>query len=301
MRFLLLVIAAGCNQAYGLDGTRPLEEVDVDGDGIPDDSDNCPEISNANQADEDRDTIGNLCDNCPLLANRDQANVGDTDRVGDACDPHPEQLRDCLLLFDSFDDPDAFDAHWMLAFGSSGDVRREAGFVVLEPEPAMPLTIVPLDDNNAPFTQPTQAVLSARASTRLISLAVGMTEYLGFRCGVTGVPPMQFLVVQVSGRTQGSTIIVSTTLTSGLEATVGDNLLVDVRAERISSELSSEPFRCVADYGISLWTAHVLDQVLQDPTGVTAIVAEGADAEVYGITATRFVAAGAECPPEIRR
>lgn len=58
---------------------------DLDGDGSPDDSDNCPFTSNVDQADSDGDGVGDVCDNCPADANGDQ---GDTegDGVGDVCD-----------------------------------------------------------------------------------------------------------------------------------------------------------------------------------------------------------------------
>jgi hypothetical protein len=39
--------------------------VDVDGDGIPDDTDNCVSIANQDQADSDNDGVGNACDSCP--------------------------------------------------------------------------------------------------------------------------------------------------------------------------------------------------------------------------------------------
>jgi thrombospondin type 3 repeat protein len=38
------------------------QPVDQDGDGIPDSSDNCPSMANADQADDDADGIGNVCD-----------------------------------------------------------------------------------------------------------------------------------------------------------------------------------------------------------------------------------------------
>ena len=84
---------------------------DTDGDGLPNTSDNCPGIANADQADRDGDGIGDLCDithggggsgtgtagdndgdgvpdstdNCPGKANPGQADT-DGDGTGDACD-----------------------------------------------------------------------------------------------------------------------------------------------------------------------------------------------------------------------
>lgn len=74
---------------------------DADGDGVVTDTDNCPDVANADQADADSDGIGDACDavnddadadgvgdsidNCPAVANADQADL-DSDDVGDACD-----------------------------------------------------------------------------------------------------------------------------------------------------------------------------------------------------------------------
>ncbi|TCK68060.1 gliding motility-associated-like protein [Winogradskyella wandonensis] len=71
---------------------------DADGDGIPDDTDNCPDIVNTDQSDIDGDDIGDLCDddidgdgvlntddNCPETANADQADL-DNNGIGEACD-----------------------------------------------------------------------------------------------------------------------------------------------------------------------------------------------------------------------
>jgi len=62
---------------------------DLDGDGVDDGVDNCPAVSNANQADTDGDGIGNACDNCPFDRNPTQANA-DGDAVGDICDNCPQ-------------------------------------------------------------------------------------------------------------------------------------------------------------------------------------------------------------------
>jgi thrombospondin type 3 repeat protein len=71
------------------DGTVPT---DSDGDGVPDSSDNCPNVSNANQADSDGDGVGNACDNCPNVSNTNQADT-DGDGVGNACDNCPARAN----------------------------------------------------------------------------------------------------------------------------------------------------------------------------------------------------------------
>ena len=70
--------------------------IDTDSDGIPDQNDNCPLYSNANQNDIDNDGVGDVCDNCRNVAN---ANQNDIDKdcnnppyssdpgCGDLCDP----------------------------------------------------------------------------------------------------------------------------------------------------------------------------------------------------------------------
>lgn len=73
--------------------------LDGDGDGIKDGTDNCPGLSNPDQANHDTDANGDSCDtdddndglpdtldNCPIDANTDQADL-DGDGIGDVCDP----------------------------------------------------------------------------------------------------------------------------------------------------------------------------------------------------------------------
>jgi len=79
-RFGATTCAGG--QIVGPDGScKPAE--DLDGDGVADASDNCPAISNANQADADHDGVGDACDSCPAGAD------GDKDGVCDAADNCP--------------------------------------------------------------------------------------------------------------------------------------------------------------------------------------------------------------------
>lgn len=100
----------GQNQAC----QQPTSNPDVDGDGVQDALDNCPNDANADQADNDNDGIGNVCDstpngsttdadgdgvddstdNCPNTANADQAD-NDNDGIGNVCDSTPNGPATC--------------------------------------------------------------------------------------------------------------------------------------------------------------------------------------------------------------
>lgn len=88
---------------FTLDCTRP--EPDTDGDGVPDNMDNCRATANRDQADANMNMIGDACeaagapdedrdgrpdaaDNCPRVWNVSQGD-DDHDGVGNACDPTP--------------------------------------------------------------------------------------------------------------------------------------------------------------------------------------------------------------------
>ncbi len=61
-------------------------DLDEDGDGIPDKSDNCLNDKNPLQQDGDGDGLGDACDNCPTLANPEQKDSNNNAK-GDACEP----------------------------------------------------------------------------------------------------------------------------------------------------------------------------------------------------------------------
>ncbi len=75
---------------------------DTDGDGVPDDLDNCAGIANPTQHDEDADGFGDACDHCPGIPTVVDGDA-DGDGVGDACDPNPHVAGDRILFFESFE------------------------------------------------------------------------------------------------------------------------------------------------------------------------------------------------------
>jgi hypothetical protein len=83
-----------------IDACTTCTNNDLDGDGIPNASDNCPTVANANQANEDGDAFGDACDLCPPFA--DQGEDADHDGVGDLCDPSPMVAGDKIIQFWGF-------------------------------------------------------------------------------------------------------------------------------------------------------------------------------------------------------
>jgi hypothetical protein len=80
-----------------VDATIP----DEDGDGVPDMTDNCPAVANADQDNEDKDRFGDACDPCPAFGD-DTPGDQDRDGVADACDPNPMLAGDRIELFEGF-------------------------------------------------------------------------------------------------------------------------------------------------------------------------------------------------------
>ena len=113
---------------------------DRDGDGIPDESDLCPDTPDKDQRDYDRDGFGDACDKCPHIATA--ANVdGDSDGVGDECDPAPDTAGDSIALWVDFKGDPAAITGWTKA--GTWDVAGE--FLSGSDLDTIDLVRVPLD------------------------------------------------------------------------------------------------------------------------------------------------------------
>ena len=86
----------------------PIDPDDVDGDGVPNERDDCPDIHDPVQHDEDGDGLGDACDVCPTVADPQQRDQGELDAlafedgVGDACDPRPGRAGDKIGALHTF-------------------------------------------------------------------------------------------------------------------------------------------------------------------------------------------------------
>ena len=146
-RLAVLVLACGaCNQAFGLEPTISVDATviddDMDDDGVVDLADTCRQTPNHDQYDSDQDGLGDAGDNCPLVSNPSQLNEGDSDAVGDECDPRPLTSEDCLILVDSM--KGNFAANWQVISDAADvpDVKVTETGVILTPHADLPVGIL---------------------------------------------------------------------------------------------------------------------------------------------------------------
>ncbi|HWU90077.1 MAG TPA: hypothetical protein VN253_22595 [Kofleriaceae bacterium] len=102
----MVTLACACGD--NLLTAPPVDPDDVDGDGIPNERDDCPGVRDPVQHDEDGDGFGDACDVCPTVADPQQLDRGEVDAlafedgVGDACDPRPSRGGDKLAALHTF-------------------------------------------------------------------------------------------------------------------------------------------------------------------------------------------------------
>lgn len=293
MRALVFVALCACNNMFSIDRTRLEPDaylVDGDGDGVPDLDDNCMAVANPTQADEDRDGFGNACDNCPILPNADQQDIGDGDGIGDRCDPHPS-VRDCLIAFDSFDDPEHFATHWAVTPQSTpNSAMLVPGGVVLA-APTGALAIELRDDAGQPILGKHEVQLVARfpASSGVLVVASNVTNASsGLWCGVAATSLAFTLWPDGQPAVSAELDMYSPPLDDDIymriETTLNDG---------------SPVIACTAEYGISLRS--VTQRLDAAATGAPAAMIRGATATVTGFTAYRNVSASSSCPAPLIR
>ncbi len=293
MKRALLVLVAACNPTFALDATKldpDAAMIDTDGDGVLDAIDNCIGDVNPDQADEDRDTVGNACDNCPLVANADQQDLGDGDGVGDRCDPHPADNRDCLIVFDSFDDPAAFDTHWSLVSDPAGrgTIDAQPGYVVLT-SPTVTTIALRAKDGQGNLLQGTFDVqLTGHAGTNVGGFFAGSQvadATSGYWCGVSGP------AIEIIRRSEGTNVFDAALLSS---PPLGDDIYL--REEMLTPQ-RQPTIACLVEFGIGLDT---MSSTRTTATGGPAVVLKQGAARVDGFTAYEFLASGT-CPTALRR
>jgi hypothetical protein len=284
---VLVCMLAGCNQIYGLDPTRlePLD--DPDGDLVDAALDNCPLIANPTQNDEDSDTVGDACDNCPLVPNPDQGNRGDSDNVGDRCDPHPVVGTDCLILFDSFDNPDGFATNWTVLADAGAEARAQPGFVTLSPGALDRRVAIVASDLTGVFDVQLSGFVSLDAGAMFLAASHVSDLATGFKCGVfrssadTGLATVE---VSSTGATASIFLV--------LFAPLGSVVLI-----RSTSVNDDGGRSCRTEHGVQRGF-QAKGRAVSFTDGSPAAIALTSDAEVHG-----FAAYGvrATCPEEIRR
>jgi hypothetical protein len=286
-RLAVVVLLAACNQLYGLDPTVALPPADSslpdeDHDGTPDLTDNCPQLAN-DQSDDDDDGLGNVCDSCPLFANLDQDDF-DGDGIGDVCDPEPTSATDCLIVFDSFDDPAALEQHWRVLAdaGAAASVEPTSGAVILHPKVDSELTLIALDDAGEPLLGTFDVQMLGRADLTTGTVAAGsrmLDRDRGYWGGAEGDQPLDNLAITTSDTGWAKWSVAMST------ARVGNRFAIRILTDNPDKLLAKMHLR--VDYGVSLGTLDITSDVEVALPGSPGIVATVDDVEVDAFIAYR--------------
>lgn len=296
----IALLHAGCTQVFDIGQTDVVEEPspDLDGDGTDEIVDNCPGVPNASQADEDSDGVGDACDSCPLLANTDQTADADGDGVGNICDAHPEATGDCLVLFESFAEPEAFASQWAARSGPMSAAVPGDGSVVVDPAGGT-ILLTPLDAAGQPYAGAfdVQVVGDATLTSSDLGIAAVSNETAstasGYACAVRGPYPLD--TVPVYSMTDGRTPLYQTMSS----VPYGTGFIVRLVSTRVDGKRDAD---CRIDYGLAVGANRFSTSytVMDLTDGEPGVRFEAQSAEVTGFAMYRF-SPGAACGEAVRR
>lgn len=182
---------------------------DSDTDGIPDLVDNCPAVSNGDQADDDADEIGNACDNCPLTANPYQTDT-DGDGTGDAC--AAPALRSALSRR-THGSAGEFDIDLMPDPPTLPVEHRQGGPTRLVITFSEPVTTTTADPTDAVVADP--ATVEA-VTTDTTTLTVDLADALDVSTLTMSFPGVEDLQAQPVAESLCFTVLAGDTVPSGL-------------------------------------------------------------------------------------
>lgn len=289
---LVVVACVGCNQLYDLQPTEIAVPADRDGDGVPDETDNCVDIPN-DQHDTDADGIGDLCDNCVLVANSGQEHVGDADLLGDVCDPHPVDDGDCLLLLDSFSDPSTFGAHWLVRSDDAApELHIDPGAVQLVPS-ATSTGLAIVADDMPPERLDVSVLATLPELTQPVAVFTNsITNTDGDRCIVqremNGLPS---ILAFPSGLGPSPRAKLSS-------LPIREQFLLRHSARVLAN--GNFEMRCRVDYGVGVAAFQARTQPSFATTGASGVITAHDPITVHAITMSRFQP-GVACPAPIIR
>jgi hypothetical protein len=302
-----IALVAGCNQVFDLDTTEAAPQGgDRDGDKIADIDDRCPDVYDPLQSDEDGDGLGDACDDCPLVDNTRQEDA-DGDGVGDRCDPHPIDAGDCLVLHDSFSEPDKFAARWAVQSSAAVVAIAAEGHVHVDSRAAAQYTaLLALDEAGAPLigVYDVQALVLTSSATARPQISVGsnvIAPDVGYMCmafGYPGVNPGMPAKAEAYAKSPGMmTPLENTFAYSTLP--VGNRMLL--RVSTLDSD-SRRAVRCRVDHGVALSVVGLPDPSVIPPQleGAPGVIVREESADLEAVTVYRYLP-GQVCPPRVIR
>jgi hypothetical protein len=270
---IVLVACAACAGDDG--GGPPVDPDDVDGDGILNEADLCPNRHDPVQHDDDGDGVGDACDNCPATPNPDQRDLSEVnaalqqfpDGVGDACDRRPTLSDDKIARFFPFADPAEANAFTGTGWTIKNDRASgtNAAWIVKKPEIGDGLTL-----------QATISKLAWTGTDGVVTVAVnGNGTTAGFTCSIVHQPGSDQLVLTELGG--GGT-------TSTSVAPFASNARVVLTVTRIYSQLETGNAACFVSIDGSAEKRIDLVTADDNPIGTYAFATEMAEVDLEAAT-----------------